>query len=347
MKSFEGKLEKGMSQKLGSLHSHNSPITLVNWFTNLADSVQKLGLDTIFRVPSSKGEIYVLQDWGELTSEGLLNWSDNLVEGFPFGDGTIVACPYDVQNLQYSGIFLLSSLTPEYKASITEELGPSPNGLEVLAYLIRTRLLHALDRQRKLLYKLTEMKLSKHPGENVKTFNVKLRDHCREIEQTGPTPRDLAYLVITCYISSQVTFFATKMLELKLKLERDPAALTWTQVQIKALDTYLALQDIWTPTGNVIQRTHHLEENVLKAEISELKQQLTSCNQQINALKLKSPMPQMNQTGQVTAQNNKCKKRLSFKNLKRGSVMIVEGLMLSKDMRVVLTLDNNCSFQKL
>ncbi len=69
MKSFKGKLEKGMNQKLGSLHSHNSPITLVDWFTNLADSIQKLGFDTIFRVPSSKGEIYVLQDWGELTSE--------------------------------------------------------------------------------------------------------------------------------------------------------------------------------------------------------------------------------------------------------------------------------------
>ncbi len=88
-----------MNQKLGSLYSHNSSATLVIWFKNLADCVEKLGLDTIFSVSSRSKEIYVLEDWGELMPEDLLHWCERLIEGFPFGDVTIAACPYDIKNL--------------------------------------------------------------------------------------------------------------------------------------------------------------------------------------------------------------------------------------------------------
>ncbi len=81
----------------------------------------KLGLDTIFRVPTNHEDIYVLEDlyvledWKELTSEDPLQWSNNLIDEFPYGDGTIDASPYHIQNPQYSSILLLVILTMEYR----------------------------------------------------------------------------------------------------------------------------------------------------------------------------------------------------------------------------------------
>ena len=98
------------------------------------------------------------------------------------GRAPLAVCPFDLQNLDYSGTFLLASLTKAYAAIVLEDLGPSPNGLMVLAYIIDTRLLKVVIRQRELITVLENMKLCDQEQENVRKFNVKLRDHCREIE---------------------------------------------------------------------------------------------------------------------------------------------------------------------
>ena len=180
-------------------------------------------------------------------------------------------CPYDLKNLDYSGRFLLASLTKTYKYTILEELGPSPNGLEVFIYIVKTRLIKALSRQRDLITKLSTFKLSDQEGENVRKFNVKLRDCCREIEQTGPPPRDLAFMVACTYVTSQVPFFANKMLDIQLQLEDTPNHMTWQQVLENALNNYLAMDTFWTPAGNSLG-----SQQALKAEINSLRQSLNS-----------------------------------------------------------------------
>ena len=122
-----------------------------------------------------------------------------------------LVCTYDIKNLDYSGHLLLASLSKSYKYTVLEELGPSPNDLNVFAYIVQTRLIKALSRQCESINKLSSLKLSDQEGENVRKFNVKLWDCCREIEQTGPPPRDLAFMV-TCpifqvkFLSSQLTY---------------------------------------------------------------------------------------------------------------------------------------------
>ena len=272
--AFEALLDKGMEQKLASPDAKSSEVTLTIWFTNLATHLVRLGLDTIFRVVNAAGtnEVYIAQEWGHFRDAQLQNWANRLQNGV---NGANV-CPYDLKNLDYSGRFLLASLTKSYKYTVLEELGPSPHGLAVFGYIVKTRLIKALTRQRDLITKLSKLQLSDQEGENVRKFNVKLRDCCREIEQTGPPPRDLAFMVSCTYVSSQVPFFANKLLDVQLELEDDPTLYTWTQVLEIALNHYLAMDTFWTPAGNSLGSN------------KELKAEVNSLRQSINSLKLKA-----------------------------------------------------------
>ena len=83
--------------------------------------------------------------------------------------------------------------------------------------------------------------------------------------------------MVSCpYVSSQVPFFATKLLDIQLVLEANPAAHTWQQVLEIALNHYLAMDTFWTPAGNSLST-----QKDLKAEINSLKQS-------VNSLKLKA-----------------------------------------------------------
>ena len=271
--AFEALLDKGMEQKLAAPDTKSSEVTLTVWFTHLATHLVRLGLDTIFCIPIQGREVYIAEEWGHFRAQTLHQRATMIQNGI----GGNPPCPYDLKNLDYSGKFLLASLIKSYKYTILEELGPAPNGLEVFAYIVKTCLIKAISCQRELITKLASLKLSDQEGENVRKFNVKLRDCCREIEQTGPPPRDLAFMVSCTYVSSQVPFFATKMLDVQLLLENNPGHHTWQQVLELALNHYLAMDTFWTPAGNSLST-----QNSMQAEIKSLRQSL-------NALKLKVP----------------------------------------------------------
>lgn len=167
----------------------------------------------------------LLRNGGHLDQEIITEWEDRLRNGVIKGGIRLPPCPYDEQNLHYSWLFLIGSLHWKYKYQIIEELGPSPSGLQVFVYLIKTRLLYALDKQRNLIKQLENLKIVDEPAEDVRTFNVKVRDLCKEIEQTGPSPCDLAFIVATCYITSEVSLFSTKMLEICLKIQVEWSAI--------------------------------------------------------------------------------------------------------------------------
>ena len=273
--SFTVSLAKGMDYKLAAADA-KVITTLPNWFLHLGNELVRLGWDTVFRIPtvSWRDEVYIPTAWGSIKSEHLDAWHDQLTQGVQMpGRAPLEVCPFDLQNLDYSGTFILASLTKAYAAIVLEDLGPSPNGLMVLAYLIDTRLLKVVTRQRKLITALESMRLCDQEQENVRKFNVKLRDHCREIEQCGPPPRDLAVLVAATYVTSQVAFFAHKMLEIHLQLEENPQQYTWEQVMKIALAKWLTMESIWTPAGKTInsQGVSTKEFQSLKQSVNQLK----------------------------------------------------------------------------
>ena len=95
-------MDKGMDQKLAAPEAKSSEITLTVWFTQLSTQLIRLGLDTIFRIPTAGGEIYVANDWGRFRAPALHHWANLLqtgVNGYP-------VCPYDLKNLDYSGRLL-------------------------------------------------------------------------------------------------------------------------------------------------------------------------------------------------------------------------------------------------
>ena len=82
------------------------------------------------------------------------------------------------------------------------------------------------SRQRKLINEFELLTISSEPAENVCNFNAKLQIKFEEIEQTGPTPPDLALLTAKRYLSSQVDQFVKTMFHITRKLEKDGDAMT-------------------------------------------------------------------------------------------------------------------------
>ena len=124
-------------------------------------------------------------------------------------------------NLYFSGLFILHAVTPQYWRELTHELGERPHGSILLCHLLKNRLTLVQSRQRKLVNELEALTISSEPVENVRNFNVKVQIKCEEIEQTGPSPPDLALLVAKRYLDSQVEKFTNVMFGITRKLEKD------------------------------------------------------------------------------------------------------------------------------
>ena len=195
---FLSVLEKGTELKLGSKRESagKGSCSLVQWFQALSDAMEGLGLDTIFCIPDATwtDEINILKSWGRISNSLITDWLTELKTGVvdKRTNKKVLACPYDAQNLHFSGMFLLASCTPTHRQLLLDELGSQPNGLQVLLHIVSNRQCIKTSKQRDLVLALQKLNISSTPGEDVPTLNSKIRQLCKEIEQVGTVPDDLA-----------------------------------------------------------------------------------------------------------------------------------------------------------
>ena len=128
-------LEKGTELKLGSKRESNGKgsCSLFSWFQALSDSMESLGLDTLFCIPDATWtvEVNILKNWGKITPLLITDWLSKLKGGVvdKRSNKSTLAWPYDALNLHFSGVFLLASCTPAHMQLLLDELGTQPNGL--------------------------------------------------------------------------------------------------------------------------------------------------------------------------------------------------------------------------
>ena len=234
-KAFKETLEAGIEIKLpGPKDKGVKDASIVSWFQQLASEMVECGLDSVFRVPNSDwtSETYILEDWGRITHSFCDSWLDDLEKGVcdPRSVRVHPPCPHDAQNLLWSGTLILGGCTAAHRLALKEALGPTPDGISLIIWIVQKRHLVQSSCQRELITDLEKLTLSDMPGEDVDALNVKIRKSCKEILQVGPPPLDMALICAKRFLSCQVPTFHNAMMDIVMALERDSCAFTWVEV---------------------------------------------------------------------------------------------------------------------
>ena len=136
-------------------------------------------------------------------------------------------CSYDKQNLEYSGLFILGSLTPKFRSELEHAVGLDASGVEILICIIECKLSLQVSRQRELISKLERRSLVNEPGENIPIFNIKVTDLCEQIEKHGPAPSNLNIIVMYCDLNCSVVIFAQNVNSKYFELQTNPTKHPW------------------------------------------------------------------------------------------------------------------------
>ena len=139
----EDKLRKGMEFKLGEDGESNG-VELTFWFDSLATNLELLGLDTVFKIPQPgwTREINLAVNWGNCRASLVKPWLKLLKTGLYDAkqQKMCAPCPYDKQNMYYSGVYILASLTSKHRLNMLRELQSKPDGREVLVHVLKIRM---------------------------------------------------------------------------------------------------------------------------------------------------------------------------------------------------------------
>ena len=105
-------------EKLGAIDEHKNMVQLTAWIESLQYHMRNLGMDTVFKVitdlDTADSETDVLVHWSRILSLDIKGWIQALtVQGVPSKDSPLRSpvCPYDLQNLEWSGNFIMNSIS--------------------------------------------------------------------------------------------------------------------------------------------------------------------------------------------------------------------------------------------
>ena len=230
-KGLKDDIAKGSADKLG-LNDEKSDCSFQLWLKQQHQAHVEFGLDSIFLMPSS--------DWSKETNiffdhtlkpETIQSWTQQLLHGVQSTKNHVTirhpACPYDKQNLTFSRTFLLASVTSRFRQEIQNSVGLDATGIDVFLCILRRKLHLVISLQRELIAKLEALDITQEPGENIPSFNIKVKELCEAIEQSGPTPQDLNLLVMKTFLKSQVQLFSTSIGGKYLELQINPSKHPW------------------------------------------------------------------------------------------------------------------------
>ena len=175
-----------------------SDIQLTVWIKMIARNMEILGMDTVFKVPnlSLMQETDLLKDWTSIAVVDVDEWITMLKTGV----GSKPRCPYDKQNLEWSGSYILNSLTKKLHSDVTQTTGQYPYGPEVLREVINIKQQLDSTAIRVIEQELQKLCLDCEPAENVAKFTKKVKAHATKLENFkdsagNPCVTDIAQMV--------------------------------------------------------------------------------------------------------------------------------------------------------
>ena len=245
------KIEAGIPEKLG-LTDKDCSCSFEHWMLLQSNAHVRFGLDTVFMMPDATWttETNLFQCYSKSWSE-IAPWIDQLQTGVSKpGQAPLPACTYDIQNLDYSAIFIKASLTPDFKNEVEHAVGLDASGVRILFCIIEMKLSLQASLQRDLVSQLEKLSITTEPGENIPSFNKKVKDLCTAIEKCGTKPLDLNLLVMKCFVNCSVPIFAQHINTLFFECKRNHNAHPWRTTLENHASMYYQLKDMWTPEAS-------------------------------------------------------------------------------------------------
>ena len=248
MATVQEKCTQGLDAqfKLAAFDEQSS-VLLTTWIEMLEKSMKILGMDTIFKIPKSNqtAEQDLLRNLTALPHADVDAWVSELKEGAN-------ACPYDIQNLDWSGMYIYNSVTKKLYDDIVDSIGTSESGPRVLQEIICIKQQTDAGGIRAMETKLQTLSLAKEPAENVAEFTKKVKAIAKLLSNFkdgygNPRIVDLSTMVSKCYISSTVEVFRTEANRFHIKATRNPSSVRWEDVTKDLLTLYRSL--LGQPSG--------------------------------------------------------------------------------------------------
>ena len=107
------------------------------------------------------------------------NWVNHLKQ---------LKCPFDADNLYWSGRAVINSITLEFWETLEKDLPTDASGPEVFAAVVRKQQQLNASGLRMLVKQLEGMSLEKEPGQDVDAFGNKVSEVARRISRGGNPP---------------------------------------------------------------------------------------------------------------------------------------------------------------
>jgi len=248
-------------------------VSLTSWIRLIRIFLEDTGQDSVFRIADDREEteIYLLEDWGRATVTTVEPWVASLQDGTAAG-GT--ACPYDVDNLRWSGKAILSSITQDLWIRIEKELpvAHETTGPHALAAVVSHMQQINASSVRQLVKQLEALSLKKESEQNVLTFGDRVLELTRRIDGTGMAPRDLNLLVAARFLNADNFQFCIEATRIHREADQDPGSAHYEAIITahKAHYRSLVAQDLWSPKTAENSKNTESELAGLRAEVKRL-----------------------------------------------------------------------------
>ena len=167
-------------------------------------------------------EFFLIKQWGQV----------NLEEITAFNQALITApdpCPVDTTNNRMAIACLRSSICPELKRMLDQELP-----IDSSAALMFWKIIHKAQctnsaAGRTLLKTIEAQRLSEESGFDVDKFCSKLHPMCTTLTGLGTShvPFDFAILIISCFDTTGIQQFDLEIATMANQLDNDMSAYTW------------------------------------------------------------------------------------------------------------------------
>jgi hypothetical protein len=132
----------------------------------------------------------------------------------PSGPGNIrlPVCPYEVENMGYSGFMIKNSLTPELLNQVEKTIGIEPHGITALLACVTAIQNNSSPAYCKLIKELETLRLTNEPGQDVHAHSDKVEDLAKRIEVVPGLCSDIITLVCATFVGSCNKMFDAKVI---------------------------------------------------------------------------------------------------------------------------------------
>ncbi len=264
--------------KLGKPGDKDS-CSLVKWKAAVKHHCEQHGLDTVFRMMfEDNTEGYMFDDLRLCQDHDTVkSWVEELQTGVGREQAetaeereSIKPCKFDMENLLWSGKFILNSVTESMWTVITHQHGINVTGPMAFAAAVKKHQQMTPNALRKLEDELKALKLKNEPGLNVANFRIKVGDKAELIHQLkGEDPGDLSLLVSSCFTDVDVKMFSRLVEDTYNLLDENPAAMTYIDV----LDKFSAKYDSLVSYGKWVNQP---AANALQTQLNKLEARIPS-----------------------------------------------------------------------